>query len=481
MKKRILSLALALSFVLALVPVSVMAQTAYTVTVQNSRASATGAGSYAPGATVTISASTSAGLIFRGWTVNSGSVTLADASSATTTFTMPANDVRVTANWSLPLVVENITIEVPGIPDMTIEILYPYDHYFYRESDGAVMFAFAYGAMGQFLDGAPVTWEELDELDDWENIRAQGRFMQSNLIINRDLTLSAFTYKLTEEFTFDDIDVKAGIPVDGAINFTWTEGESSGGTVGGSLSHYFTIDGVTVYFLQAVGQMPFPFFLDGVDGWDGWNGLIEEWTDMGFVMRPISSIAVGGSPPPPEAPNVSAASSWAREYINTAFGNGIIPASLQNNYRNNITRAEFCALAVALIETVTGRAITERQVFADDEGDTNIRKIGGLGIVTGTGTNAAGERLFSPGDPIQRQQAALILTRAAGHLGKPLPNQAPAFSDNDRITSWAVEPIGQMQATGIMTGSGGRFDPRGTYTREQSIITMVRMWNWVKG
>jgi hypothetical protein len=186
-------------------------------------------------------------------------------------------------------------------------------------------------------------------------------------------------------------------------------------------------------------------------------------------------------PPPPEAPNVSAASSWARDYINTAFGNGIIPTSLQNNYRNNITRAEFCALAVALIETVTGRAITERQVFADDEGDINIRKIGGLGIVTGTGNNAAGERLFAPNDPIQRQQAALILTRVADHLKKPLPNQAPAFSDNNRMENWARAPIGQMQATGIMTGSGGNFDPRGTYTREQSIITMVRMWNWVKG
>jgi hypothetical protein len=185
--------------------------------------------------------------------------------------------------------------------------------------------------------------------------------------------------------------------------------------------------------------------------------------------------------PPPEAPNVSAASSWARDYINTAFGNGIIPTSLQNNYRNNITRAEFCALAVELIETVTGRPITERQVFADDRGDINIRKIGGLGIVTGTGNNAAGERLFAPNDPIQRQQAALILTRVADHLKKPLPNQAPAFSDNNRMENWARAPIGQMQATGIMTGSGGNFDPRGTYTREQSIITMVRMWNWVKG
>ncbi len=58
-----------------------------------------GAGSYAEGAMVTIRAGTRSGYQFSGWTSNSG-VTFADASSATTTFTMPASAVTVTANWS---------------------------------------------------------------------------------------------------------------------------------------------------------------------------------------------------------------------------------------------------------------------------------------------------------------------------------------------------------------------------------------------
>jgi len=71
----------------------------YTVTVKDSHANPTGTGSYKPNTTVTIHAGIREGYIFTGWTVTSGGVTLADAKSATTTFTMPANDVVVTANW----------------------------------------------------------------------------------------------------------------------------------------------------------------------------------------------------------------------------------------------------------------------------------------------------------------------------------------------------------------------------------------------
>ena len=72
----------------------------FTVTVTGSYATTTGAGSYLENATVTINAGTRAGYTFAGWAVNEGDVTLADASSATTTFTMPANNVAVTANWT---------------------------------------------------------------------------------------------------------------------------------------------------------------------------------------------------------------------------------------------------------------------------------------------------------------------------------------------------------------------------------------------
>ena len=65
----------------------------YAVTVTNG----TGDGSYSAGATVSITADTPpAGQQFAGWTGNN--VTFANASSSTTTFTMPSSAVTVTAN-----------------------------------------------------------------------------------------------------------------------------------------------------------------------------------------------------------------------------------------------------------------------------------------------------------------------------------------------------------------------------------------------
>ena len=71
----------------------------YAVTVTGSHASVTGAGSFAAGATVTINAGTRSGFTFTGWTATPTGVVFANANSATTSFTMPANAVTVTANW----------------------------------------------------------------------------------------------------------------------------------------------------------------------------------------------------------------------------------------------------------------------------------------------------------------------------------------------------------------------------------------------
>ena len=68
----------------------------YVVTVNNG----TGDGDYAENATVTITAEAApSGQEFDKWTVVSGGVTLASATSATTTFEMPANAVEVTATY----------------------------------------------------------------------------------------------------------------------------------------------------------------------------------------------------------------------------------------------------------------------------------------------------------------------------------------------------------------------------------------------
>ncbi len=69
----------------------------YTVTVNGSYAGETGAGSYIAGASVTVSAGERAGYSFAGWTAEG--VDLADESAENVTFTMPANDVTLTAEW----------------------------------------------------------------------------------------------------------------------------------------------------------------------------------------------------------------------------------------------------------------------------------------------------------------------------------------------------------------------------------------------
>ena len=70
---------------------------AYTVTVNGSYAGETGSGSYLAGENVTVRAGERAGYRFAGWTAEG--VDLADESAENVTFTMPANDVTLTAEW----------------------------------------------------------------------------------------------------------------------------------------------------------------------------------------------------------------------------------------------------------------------------------------------------------------------------------------------------------------------------------------------
>lgn len=70
----------------------------YEVTLRNAGDGATGAGKYAANETVTITAGTRPGYVFRGWT--SDDVQISDARSETASFTMPAQDVTVQANWA---------------------------------------------------------------------------------------------------------------------------------------------------------------------------------------------------------------------------------------------------------------------------------------------------------------------------------------------------------------------------------------------
>jgi hypothetical protein len=73
-----------------------------------------------------------------------------------------------------------------------------------------------------------------------------------------------------------------------------------------------------------------------------------------------------------------------------------------------------------------------------------------------------------------------MAARLAGLLGKPFPDGAPEFADSALISDWAVDGVGSAQASGIVGGIGDNmFDPQGDYTREQSIVTMMRLYDYL--
>ena len=65
--------------------------------------------------------------------------------------------------------------------------------------------------------------------------------------------------------------------------------------------------------------------------------------------------------------------------------------------------------------------------------------MGYLGVVTDVGDGN-----FAPNQHLTHEQAAVMLARLANVIEQPLPPSAPTFADNNQISSWAIEAVGQM-------------------------------------
>jgi hypothetical protein len=181
---------------------------------------------------------------------------------------------------------------------------------------------------------------------------------------------------------------------------------------------------------------------------------------------------------------LDAASGWARDGIIEACIKGFVPPILSNSFTSPITREEFAQLAVIwvqyyerkTIETIlTERGITEpiweRNPFTDTNNVFTVNAYA-LNIVNGIGGG-----LFNPSGQITREQAATMIRNVARAVGMDVDNfPAATFADIGDVSDWARDAVAFVQHHGIMSGVGGnRFDPKGTYTREQSIVTFNRL------
>ena len=166
-----------------------------------------------------------------------------------------------------------------------------------------------------------------------------------------------------------------------------------------------------------------------------------------------------------------------KEYISElddAISKGLVPAELQSDYNQPITRGEFASLAVNLFESVRGR-ITGRTVYSDDAKNIDIQKIAYVGIMP-----AVDKDRFAPADLLTREEIAFVLSRLATAIAAKLQTKGwlPTFVDTANISPKVKTEIDKLIHNKIMDDAGDNtFAPKGLYTREQSIISINKLLN----
>ncbi|MDR1668481.1 MAG: polysaccharide deacetylase family protein [Oscillospiraceae bacterium] len=218
--------------------------------------------------------------------------------------------------------------------------------------------------------------------------------------------------------------------------------------------------------------------------------LLKYFTEKGWQVVSVSELFAASNvameasklysncPPdqrtPPEPPPADEPADWAAADVARAIEENLVPTELQSKYTAEITRAEFCALAVSLYEGFMQKDITERAAFADTT-DINVEKMAGLGVVEGDGEN------FNPDDTFNRQMAARLFVNLLGTMEIGLPDGAADFPDAGDIAGWAIEAVGQVQAAGIIQGnSEGLFNPAGKFSRQSGIILALNVWDYLQ-
>ena len=159
---------------------------------------------------------------------------------------------------------------------------------------------------------------------------------------------------------------------------------------------------------------------------------------------------------------------WAEGSIKQMASTGVINGYADGCFKpdNIITRAEFVTLLVNVLK-VSNQG---DKVFSDTKkhwARQNIAAAVAAGIVSGRSQN-----IFSPDDPITREEMALMVVQAT-RLNKPALS---TFKDKDRISPWARSAVDSLAALGILAGyPDGTFDPKGKTTRAQAATLILKV------
>lgn len=185
-------------------------------------------------------------------------------------------------------------------------------------------------------------------------------------------------------------------------------------------------------------------------------------------------------------------SGWAAPSIDAARTAGLIPGELDQLYKLNATRRDFCMLAMRLVQALRPKLAADMGAAEASETNTlfwdclskdiaagvnEINSAAKLGIISGYENGS-----FEPFVPVTRQDAAVILANTAKLLGVEARGEVSQFTDLADAAEYArnaIQAVSSLQTPAgerLMGGNGGKFLPQEPYTIEQAIATMYRLY-----
>ena len=162
-------------------------------------------------------------------------------------------------------------------------------------------------------------------------------------------------------------------------------------------------------------------------------------------------------------------SPWAVPFVTTAYNNDLTTEKTITDFTDNITREEFCELAVNLYEKSSGKTIAiSSPVVFDDTVNIAVAKAYQMGIV-----NGYGDGRFGPEDEITREQLITMFFRTLNRLDDRYENLSYpllTFGDSHHVSEYALMPAQALVTYGLINGVGdNRLAPKDNATIEQAL------------
>lgn len=176
-------------------------------------------------------------------------------------------------------------------------------------------------------------------------------------------------------------------------------------------------------------------------------------------------------------------SGWAISEYEKANSAGLCSyAVVSNSMTDNITRQEFCELAMNLYKKLTSDddlIVPKTSPFSDTD-NVAVAQAYCYGLVSGTGENT-----FTPDRRVTREEMAkmLVSTLTASEVNFNLSDGSDTaiidcFDDVSSISEWAKSSVITVLKYALMNGvTADRFEPNSSTTREQAIASVNRLYS----